>query len=186
MARTVAVRIRRFVSRSAFDIGGFGPRTVAGLVKGGLVHAVADLFTLTDDDLRGLPGFGAIAAHRLTAAITSAQRIELDRFLVALGIPGVGAATARMLAERFKTLGAVRYASKGQLTTGSGIGPVVGDRIARFFSRPAHQADIDALLRHGVTVLPYRTRGVATRRSPRQAISDSRRTSTSVTARQCR
>ena len=168
MARTTAARvdatrtIRRLVSRNAFDIGGLGPRTVAGLIEGGLVHTVADLFTLTDDDLRGLPGFGAIAANRLTAAITSARRIDLDRFLVALGIPGVGAATARMLAERFRTLRAVRYASKGQLTTGSGIGPAVGDQIATFFGRPANQAAIDALLRHDVTVLRYRTRVVAT------------------------
>lgn len=91
--------IRRLVSPNAFDIGDLGPRTVARLIEGGLVHTVADLFTLTDDDLRGLPGFGAVAANRVAAAIRSAQRIDLDRFLVALGIPGVGAVTARTLAE---------------------------------------------------------------------------------------
>lgn len=126
------------------------------------MHTVADLFTLTDDDLRGLPGFGAVAANRVAAAIRSAQRINLDRFLVALGIPGVGAVTARTLAECFRTLRGVRYASKGQLATASGIGPAVGDRIVRFFSRPANQAVIDTLLRHGVTVLPYRKRVGAT------------------------
>ena len=147
--------IQHFASRDAFDIDGLGPSTVEALVDAGLARTVADLFTLTDDDLRGLPRFGAAAANRLAAAIDAARRVELDRLLHALGIPAVGGATAASLAEQFKTLGAVRHATLAQLTATRGIGPAAGRAIAAFFRRPENQAVIDALLRHGVTVVPY-------------------------------
>jgi len=150
--------IQHFASRDAFDIDGLGPSTIEALVDAGLVQTAADLFTLTDDDLRGLPRFGPVAANRLAAAIHAARRVTLDRCLVALGIPSVGAATATTLAGRFRTLRAVRNASAAQLAAVPGIGPAAGRQIAGFFRRPANRAVIDALLRHGVKVLPYRER----------------------------
>lgn len=146
--------IQHFASRAAFDIDGLGPSTVETLVNAGLVRTVADLFTLTDDDLRSLPRFGPVAANRLAAAIGAAKRVPLDRFLHALGIPAVGGATALSLAEQFRTLGAVRHATLAQLAAAPGVGPAAGCTIAAFFRRPDNQAVIDALLRHGVTVIP--------------------------------
>ena len=158
--------IRHFASRAAFDIDGLGPSTVEALVNAGLVRSVADLFTLTDDDLRTVPRFGPVAANRLAAAINAARRVELERFLYALGIPGVGAATAAVVAEALKTLHAVRTASATHLAAVPGVGPVAGRAIAAFFRLPENDAVIDALLRHGVTVVPYqqgrRTRGSGT------------------------
>jgi DNA ligase (NAD+) len=149
--------IQHFASRNAFDIDGLGPSTVEALVDAGLVRTVADLFALTDDDLRTLPRFGAVAANRLTAAIGAARQMALDRFLYALGIPTVGAATAAVLAEDFKTLHAVRTASAARLAAARGIGPATAHEIARFFRRPENQAVMDTLLRHGVTVVPHPT-----------------------------
>jgi DNA ligase (NAD+) len=145
--------IQHFASRDAFDIDGLGPSTVEALVKAGLVRTVADLFTLTDDDLRGLPRFGARAATRLAAAIDASRRVTLERFLLALGIPSVGGAAAKALAGCFKTLRAVRYATPRDLETIRSVGPAAASRIARFFNQPDNQAIIDALLRHGVTVV---------------------------------
>jgi DNA ligase (NAD+) len=147
--------IRHFASADAFDIHGLGPSTVEMLVDRGLVQTVADLFTITDDDLRALPRFGPVAATRLASAIDRARRIELPRFLLALGIPSVGAATARRLAERFHTLAAIRRASVAQLAATSGIGPAAAREIVNFLRRPSSLAVIEALLRHGVTVVPH-------------------------------
>ena len=152
--------ILHFASRDAFDIDGLGPSTVETLVDAGLVRTVADVFMLTDDDLRGLPRFGAVAATRLAAAINTARRVPLDRCLVALGIPSVGAAAATALAEHFKTLRAVRYAPVARLTAARGIGPAAARHIAGFFAHPDNQAVIDALLRHGVKVVPYQGKAV--------------------------
>jgi DNA ligase (NAD+) len=158
--------IQHFASRDAFDIDGLGPRTVELLVERGLVHTAADLFTLTDDDLRALPRFGAVAATRLGAAIDRARRIALHRFLLALGVPMVGAATARQLAERFHTLAAIRHAGAASLAVCPGVGPAAAQAIAKFFRRSSSQAVIDALLRHGVIVVPHRVRAATARHGP--------------------
>jgi DNA ligase (NAD+) len=150
--------IEHFAARDAFDIDGLGPRTIQLLIDRGLVRTVADLFTLTDDDLRGLPRFGARAATRLAAAIHAARRVELARFLFALGIPDVGSATARQLAEQFRTLASIRRASVARLAAVPGVGKAAARQIVEFFKRPASQVVIDALLRNGVTIVPQRGR----------------------------
>lgn len=148
--------IQHFASRDAFDIDGLGPSTVQLLVDRGLVRTAADLFTITDEDLRALPRFGPVAANRLIAAIDASRRVGLDRFLLALGIPAVGASMAKRLAEQLHTLTAVRRATGAQLAATPGVGPAAAREIATFFRRPSSQAVIDALLRHGVIVTPYR------------------------------
>ena len=154
-----AKAIQHFAARDAFDIDGLGPSTVQALLDAGLVRTVADLFTLTDDDFRRLPRFGAAAARRLRGAITRARRVELGRFLLALGIPAVGAATAMRLAERFHTLSRVRRATAAQLAATPGIGPAAARQIAAFLQRRSSQAVIDALLRRGVTIMPAPAKG---------------------------
>jgi DNA ligase (NAD+) len=150
--------VQHFASRDAFDIDGLGPSTIQLLVDHGLVRTVADLFTLTRDDLRALPRFGAVAAGRLAAAIDAARRVDLARFLFALGIPVVGAATARQLATKFGTLAAIRRASAAQLAAAPNVGPAAGRQIADFFKRPSGRTVIEALLRHGVRIGPQRAR----------------------------
>lgn len=122
------------------------------------MRTVADLFTLTDDDLRALPRFGAVAASRLAAAINAARRVDLARFLFALGIPDVGMVTARRLAERFRTLAGIRRATEAQLTATPDVGPAAARQIIEFLERPSGQTVIDALLRHGVRLMPRRAR----------------------------
>lgn len=150
--------IQHFASRDGFDIDGLGPRTVQPLVDGGLVRTVADLFMLTDDDLRGLPRFGAVAASRLAEAINASRRVNLGRFLFALGIPAVGVATATLLAERFRSLSAIRRASEAQLAATPGVGPAAARQIVAFLRRPRSAAVVDALLRHGVTITASRAK----------------------------
>jgi len=150
--------IRHFASRDALDIHGLGPATVETLVSAGLVHSVADLFVLTDADLRKLERFGAVSAVHLAAAIDAARQVDLTRLLIGLGIPDVGTTTARHLAERFHTLDAVRRASVEQLGVAPGIGRAAAEQIATFFRTPSSRAVLDALQRHGLTVLPMRGR----------------------------
>lgn len=159
-ARTTAgkaARLRRavehFASRDALDIHGLGPATVEALVSAGLVCSVADLFVLTDADLRKLARFGAVSATNLAAAIQAATRVGLARLLTGLGIPEVGTTTARRLAERFHTLDAVKRASVEQLVAIPGVGRAAAEQIAAFFRTPSTRAVLDALQRHGLIVL---------------------------------
>jgi DNA ligase (NAD+) len=144
--------IQHFAARSAFDIDGLGPSTVEALLDAGFVRTIADLFTLTETDLRRLPRFGAVAARRLAAAIHASRRVTLARFLFALGIPALGASTAKRLAERFRTLAALRRTSEPQLAATPGVGRVAARQIVTFLRRPSSAAVIDALLQHVVIV----------------------------------
>ncbi len=148
-------------SREALDIRGLGARTVDALVSSGLVRSVADLFALGAADVAALGRFGDVSAANLVGAIDRARRTTLWRFLHALGIPGVGAQTARDLAARHGSLRAIRSASERMLRDIPGVGPVVARDVAAFFREPANRRVIDACLRRGlaVTGAPARARG---------------------------
>jgi len=149
-------RLVHFGSRPAMDIEGLGAETAALLVDRGMVRELADLYTLTADQLRELPHFAELSATKLVQAIRNSRRRELHRFLFALGIPGVGAATARAVARRFRTLDAVRAASAEELASASGVGPMAAQTIHRFFRDERNRQAVDALLANGVTALPER------------------------------
>jgi len=151
-------RLVHFASKQAFDIPGMGPAIAGLLVERQLVRSPADLFRLTPADLLGLPGFAERSAAKLVDAIQAARRIELHRFLCALGIPGVGAVAARNLAERVHVLDALRTASPVGLREIPGVGPKLAKSIHDFLAQPRHREVIDALLSAGVRVLPAATR----------------------------
>lgn len=159
-------RIRHFASRDAMDIGGIGRATAEALVDYGLVRDLDDLYELRPDDVARLPHFAARSARKLVDAIRRAKRVELQRFLFALGIPGVGESAARDLARHFRTLGAIRHASRDALRRAPGIGPALAAAVHDFFADERHQRAIDALLAKGIEIVPPKApegRGLAGR-----------------------
>jgi DNA ligase (NAD+) len=153
-AQAVA-RLVHFGSRVALDIEGLGEVTARQLVEGGWVRSLPDLFDLAAADLERLEGFAALSAANLVAAVQAAGRTNLPRFLVALGIPEVGPAVARALAERFGTIEAVRAADSSTLAAVRGIGDVMAAAIAGFFADAHNAAVIDELLSGRVEVAPF-------------------------------
>lgn len=103
-------RIRHFVSRDAFDIEGFGSRHVEAFYQEELIRTPVDIFTLEERDrdsktpLRKREGWGGQSAQNLFTAIHQKRAISLDRFIYALGIPQVGATTAKLLAKHYRSL----------------------------------------------------------------------------------
>ncbi len=154
--------IQHFGSRDALDIRGLGPETVDALVSGKLVRSVADLFRLTRHDLIKVERFADVSATNLLKAIDRAQQTSLRRFLHALGIPSVGAQTARVLAEHFGTLDRIQSADEAALTAVSGIGPTVARDVAEFFRRAINRRVIELCRRRGLRVIGT----TVTRRGP--------------------
>ena len=150
-------RIRHFASREGLDIEGLGEETVSALIDHGLVRGLADLYRLKRDDLLRLEGFAERSAEKLVGAIQKRRRVELGRFLYALGIPEVGAAVARDLAQEFRSLQSVRRASREELEKVSGIGPKMSQAIFEFFSDKRNQKAIDALLHAGLQIIAAKT-----------------------------
>ena len=143
-------RLVHFASSGALDIEGLGPETAAELVRRGLVRTPADLFRLTPADLRRLPGFAERSAAKLAAAIRARRAVPLPRLLNALAIPGVGPATARVLAGRFPSLDALARAGAGDLERVPGIGAASASAIAGFFSDRHNRRAVAALRSAGV------------------------------------
>jgi DNA ligase (NAD+) len=146
-------RIRHFASREGLDIEGLGEETVSALIDHGLVRDLADLFRIKTNDLLRLEGFAERSAAKLIDAIQNSRRVELGRFLYALGIPDVGAAVARDLAQKFRSFESWRRASREELEKVSGIGPKMSEAIFEFFSDKRNQRAIDALLGAGLQII---------------------------------
>ncbi|MDF1832373.1 MAG: NAD-dependent DNA ligase LigA [Porticoccaceae bacterium] len=142
--------IKHFASRKALDIDGLGDKIIDQLVDAKLIHSVADLFSLSIEQLVGLERMASKSASNLLAAIAAARHTTLPRFLYALGIREVGETTAKLLANHFGTLEKLQESNVEALLAVPSIGPVVADFVTEFFSNPHHLAIIASLREAGV------------------------------------
>ncbi|MEO0600199.1 MAG: NAD-dependent DNA ligase LigA [Myxococcota bacterium] len=146
--------IRYFASRRAMDIDGLGEKLVNQLVSRRMVTRVSDLFGLTRSQLLNLERIGAKTADNLIEAIDASKERPLSRVLSALGIPEVGEATARDLANSFGNIDALLGASEAELLAVHGIGEVVAKHIRGWFDDPRFREEIERLRSFGVLFTP--------------------------------
>jgi DNA ligase (NAD+) len=123
-----------YASKGALDIDTLGEKNVNALVDAGYVKDVADIYTLTADDLLKLDRFAEISANKLIDAIQSKKNPPLEKFILGLGIRHVGAQTAIDLANRFHSMDALKQATIEQLEEVDGIGKVVAESIVAWFA----------------------------------------------------
>lgn len=167
-------RLKHFVSKEAFDIVGLGDKVIEEFFDEGFLHSPADIFTLekrnqaAEDDLfnqntqalrlEQRAGWGRLSVKKLFAAINSRRIISLPRFIYALGIPQVGAATALLLAKNYGTFTTLQHDMEKRetekLVTIDGIGASMGTDIVEFFCEEHNQKTIAELLNF-VTVEEY-------------------------------
>lgn len=150
----VIARLTHFCSREAMNIESLSEKTLEVLYDELQVREPQDLYHLAASQLIGLPGFQQKKAEKLIEALNTSKDCQLDAFLLAIGIPNIGRATARDLANTFMTLEAVQAATKEQLTAVPAIGEIIADSILAFFQDPANQVMIEELLKAGVTPRP--------------------------------
>ncbi|MFE9837647.1 NAD-dependent DNA ligase LigA [Streptomyces sp. NPDC005551] len=108
--------------RDQLDIEGLGATRVVQLVEAGLVSDLADLFTLTRDQLLSLERMGKTSTDNLLAAIAAAKGQPLSRVLCALGVRGTGRSMSRRIARHFATMDALRAADAAAIQQVEGIG----------------------------------------------------------------
>lgn len=138
------------VGRDQLDIEGLGASRIVQLVDAALVADVADLFTLTREQLLGLDRMGETSTDNLLAAIATARTRPLGRVLCALGIRGTGRSMSRRIARHFATMDAVRAADAEAMQQVEGIGaekaPVIVAELAEL------AAVVDKLVAAGVNM----------------------------------
>jgi DNA ligase (NAD+) len=142
--------IVHFASRGAMDIEGVGEVLVNQLVDNKLVEDVADLYSLTVEQVAGLERMAEKSARNVVDAIAVSKNRELWRLLNGLGILHVGEGAARKLADHFHDLDKLASASPDALTQGVGVGPVMAQSIHDFFRNPRNEAVIARLKKAGV------------------------------------
>ncbi|MBO5997974.1 MAG: NAD-dependent DNA ligase LigA [Alphaproteobacteria bacterium] len=156
-------RLKHFVSKDALDIEGLGKKNMETFFELGWIHTPADIFTLQNNhanDLRIMEGWGEKSANNLFDSISKvAQGTALDKFIFALGIRGVGSATARILAERYTTFEnlvqqATSLFGKDELLSIDGIGEVMANDIIDFFQEPKNR-ELLGKLTSQINVLPF-------------------------------
>lgn len=144
--------IRHFVSRKALDIEGLGDRWVESLLHLDLLKDVADIYHLHEhrDTLLTIEKMGEKSVQNLIDAIEASKKTTLARFIYGLGIRGVGETTARMLANTFQTLDALKAADIEALKKTPDVGDITAEWIADFFQAPHNIEVLDRLLAAGI------------------------------------
>ncbi len=121
--------IIHFCSRNALDIRGLGERIAILLIKNSLVHSVADLYTLTVEQIASLERMGTKSAENLVQAIAESKNQDYDRILYGLGIRYVGSVNAKILAENFPTIEELSQASFELIEAVYGIGEEIAQSV---------------------------------------------------------
>ncbi len=142
--------IEHFVSKGAMNIVGLGIRIVEDLVQHGLVQDVADLYTLTEEDLLQLEGFAEKKARNILDAIQESKGQNLARIITALGIRGVGEIAAIELAAHFHDLDELANASYESIIAIEGFGPNISQAILDWFANPRNRLLIAKLKNAGI------------------------------------
>ena len=135
-----------FASRNAMAIDGLGEAVAIQLTDRGLVHTVADLYTLRQEDLLQLDKFKQKSANNLLAAIENSKRNNLDKLVFGLGIRNIGDKAAAQLAEHFGSMQALAAASAEEIAAIDGIGAIMAESVTEFFAK-AGTVDLLARLR---------------------------------------
>ncbi|MDH4395746.1 MAG: NAD-dependent DNA ligase LigA [Limnobacter sp.] len=142
--------IIHFASRKAMDIEGLGDKIVETLVDKGLISNPADLYKLQFDELVQLERMGEKSVNNLLESIQKSKNATFARFIYGMGIRQVGEATARDLAQHFKTLDALIGATESALLEVNDVGPVVAQSILEFFADTRNLDVLNGLMAAGV------------------------------------
>lgn len=142
-------RIEHFIARRAMNIDSLGPETVDEYYRRGLVHNIADLYTIKVHDING-SGNRERSAHKIVDGIAASKQVPFERVVFALGIRFVGETSARLLARHFKTMDALQNASMQQLMEVEGVGEVIAKSVIAYFHNPVNQDIVERLRSYGL------------------------------------
>jgi DNA ligase (NAD+) len=145
-----------FASRGVMNIDGMGEAVVVQLMERGLVHSIADLYSLTSDKLLTLERIGQKTADALIAEIEQTKKAPLDRVLFGLGIRFVGERTAQLLADAFGSMDALLTAMTEELERVQEVGPRVAAAVHEFFAEERNRDLIERLRKAGLTFTAVR------------------------------
>lgn len=149
--------IVHFTSKEAMDIDGLGIKIIEQLIEKGLVKNIADIYTLTVEDVSKLKKNGKIFAQNLINSINNSKDNDLYKLISALGIPHVGIKSAKGLTKTYKTIDEISSAKLEKLSALNDIGPITAESIYTFFRQDQTKDLIKRLKKSGVNMTVIKT-----------------------------
>lgn len=143
-------RVEHFVGRRMMNIDGIGEEIAQTLFEHGLVENIADLYTLTREQLMGLERFGEKSADRLLRGISDSLNVPFERVLYALSIPLVGETTAKKIARRVGDIDTLMRMTEEELCAIDDVGSIIAASIVEYFAAPANLVIIQRLREAGL------------------------------------
>jgi DNA ligase (NAD+) len=145
-----------FASRSAMDIRGLGEERIRVFLERGLVHDVADIYALTEEQLLALEGFKEKSARNLLDGIAASRERGLARALFGLGVRHVGEHAAELLARHFGGIDGILAASVDELVAVHGIGRTTAEALHGWAQLESNRAVVEKLKAAGVVLTEER------------------------------
>ncbi len=146
----VTGRMEHFIARKGMNIDGLGVETIVQLFQAGLVKNVADLYTLTFDQLVNLERMADKSANNLLKSVEASRKIPYERVLFALGIRFVGETVAKKLAAKFENIDLLAQATFEELVAVDEIGERIAISVQSYFLEEEHKQLIKKLKQAGV------------------------------------
>ena len=138
-----------FVSRDAMNIEGLSEMTLEKLIARGMIKELADLFHLEKyrEEIVEMEGFGVKSFENMLTAVEKARNVSVPRFLYSLGIPNIGTANAKIIAQHCQNQWSkVQSLTRDELTTIDGIGEVMAEGFVGFFGDDGKSKMVEDLL----------------------------------------
>ena len=144
-----------FVSRDAMNIDGLGDRIMEDFYNFHFIATIPDIYALKEHekDLTRLEGYGEKSVTNLLNAIEESKNNSLEKLIFGLGIPHVGAKTAKLLAQKYKTLQKLMEQTEEELTKVPDIGGIIAKSVVDYFNDPHHKAIVEELMDLGINTI---------------------------------
>jgi len=143
-------KMEHFVSRKAMNIDGLGSETINLLYQNGLLHNIADIYTLKVPDLIRLERLGTKSAYNIQEGAEKSKEIPFERVVFALGIRFVGETIAKKLAYAFKNIEALEQATYDELIAVDEIGGRIAQSVVAYFSDSLNIEMLNRLKEYGL------------------------------------
>lgn len=145
-------RLSHFASREAFNIEGLSKKTIESFYENLNVREISDLFSLKKENLLNLDKFKDKKAENIINSLEKCKKVDLYRFIFALGIGEVGVKTAKDLAKRFGTFENLKNAGYDEILKVEDIGEIIAQNVVDYFGDEDNMKEIKKLFDAGVTI----------------------------------
>ena len=157
-------KIKHYVSKDAMNIEGLGKKVIENFWKLNFVKLPQDIYNLNFEKIAKLDGWGELSSQNLKASIEKTKKINLEKFIFALGIRHIGQENAKILAKFFKSIKNFKLLAINKnnlyndLLELDGIGDTQINSLKNFFNNNTNKTVFNELISN-LNILDYSLEG---------------------------